>query len=82
MDKKLKGAWMTNNPKSLLSWYPRRAVLLREGSPKATSEYTVEEFKAMGMVGIYLDEDVEDLSSMKMCTNRNEYMKNLRERGL
>jgi hypothetical protein len=76
------GTWLTNNPKTILSWYPRRAVLLREGSPKATSEYTVEEFKAMGMVGIYLDEDVEDLSSMEMCHSRNEYMNNLRAREL
>ena len=78
----LKGSWMTNNPKTLLSWYPRRAVLLREGSPKATSEYTVEEFEAMGIIGIYLNEDIEDLSAMKMCQNRKEWTLEIARRGI
>lgn len=29
----------------------------RTGRPEASEEYTVEEFKAMGMVGVYKDVD-------------------------
>ena len=78
-----KGTWLTNNPKTMKSWYPRRAVMLYEGDPKATDTYTVEELKKQGLVGIYLGEDLNvDIKSLHMCRSHVEWLQKLEERGV
>lgn len=68
------GHWLTNNPKTIKSWYPRRAVKLYEGDPKATDTYSVDELKSMGIVGIYLDEDLEVcIKELPLCKNQKEW---------
>ena len=67
-----RGDWITNNPKTIKSWWPRRKTKYKEGPPKETSTYTVEDLKFMGYIGIYLDEDVEDYYNLPIVKNQNE----------
>jgi hypothetical protein len=55
-----KGDWITNHVGSLKSFWPRRNVLYKEGPPKKSSVFSEEELTRQGILGIYLDEDVED----------------------
>ena len=71
---KHKGDWLTNNPKTIRSWYPRRSVKMVEGKPKETGEYTVEELESKGMIGIYLDEDLaHEWEEYPLCGNPREW---------
>lgn len=46
--------WITNNPKSVKSLWPRRfGVEYIEGAPKATDIYSVEELRAQNIIGVY-----------------------------
>lgn len=48
--------WITNHPKSHKGLIPRRVgVTYYDGEPKATEKYSVEDFKKMGYVGVYVD---------------------------
>lgn len=53
-----KGDWVTNFPRSLKGYWPRRDAKLVEGPPKATFAHTVEELQGRKLIGIYLDEDI------------------------
>lgn len=58
--KSFKGDWVTSMPGSLKAYWPRRDTKFTEGPPKATNHYSVGELSAMRIVGIYLDEDIEE----------------------
>ena len=48
--------WVTNNPKTIKSLWPRRSgVEYLQGPPKATFKYTAEELAKTGLVGVYVD---------------------------
>lgn len=59
-----RGDWITNHCGSLKSFWPRRNVLYKEGPPKETEKYSVDELINQGIVGIYLEEDVVDYYSL------------------
>ena len=52
--------WLTNHPRTYKGWFPRRDVKLKDGPPKATDTYSVEEFEEKRIVGVYLDEDIPE----------------------
>ena len=69
-----KGDWVTNNPKSIKSYWPRRAVELKEG--RAVLNCPWQDFEA---VGVYLDQDiVAPLKFYPLCRNLDEYETQLR----
>ena len=68
-----RGDWITNHPKPIESFWPRRTCKYIEGLPKKTDHYSVEEFISMGYIGIYLDEDVEDYYSLTKVKNPKEF---------
>lgn len=77
-----RGDWLTNNMKTIHSWWPRRGVKMVQGPPKETTKYTVEDFEKMGMIGIYLDEDLENSwESYPMCKNPKEWNKVVENRN-
>ncbi len=59
-----KGDWITNHPKSLKSFWPRRPIFYLEGKPKETFKYSVEDFLNMDYIGIYAGEDVDNYFSL------------------
>ena len=67
-----KGDWLTNHPRSIKGWWPRRDVKIYQGRPKATDTFTVEQLEGMGQVGAYLAEDVPE------GTNNKSLIKNPR----
>jgi hypothetical protein len=60
-----KGEWLTNHPKSIQGYWPRRAILIREGqTPQQRLAYAAQVLEGMtipsdgGLVGIWLDQDL------------------------
>lgn len=54
------GDWVTNHPRTLKAYWPRRQAEYKEGPPKETEVYTQEELSNSNIIGIYLAEDIED----------------------
>lgn len=54
-----KGDWITNNPRGIKAWFPRRACKVVEGEPRPSQQYGTEYLKSRGIVGIYLDEEID-----------------------
>jgi len=78
-DRQNKGDWLTNNPKTIHSWWPRRAVKMKQGPPKATESKSQEDLIKMGLVGIYLDEDLENpFNEYPLCGNQKDYKQKLK----
>jgi hypothetical protein len=62
-----KGDWVTNTPRSIKGYWPRRDAVLVEGPPHATDTFTTEQLQEKRIVGIYLDEDIpEGIHSRKI----------------
>lgn len=79
--------WVTNNPRTILNWWPRRAgVRYREGPPKETHAHTREELEGMGLVGIYIEDmTLEAYRKLPMVSSpkelaRAEHQLRMRER--
>lgn len=48
--------WITNNPKSVKSLWPRRfGVEYIEGAPKATDTYSVDDLVKQNIIGVYVN---------------------------
>jgi len=59
--------WITNFPASVKGLWPRRAgVEYLEGPPKATEEFTVQEFAGMNYVGVYVDMPEDDYRKLPL----------------
>jgi hypothetical protein len=67
-----KGEWLTNHPKPLNSFWPRRPITYVEGDPKETSKYSVEDLIAMDYIGIYSGEDVIDYFNLPRFYNQKD----------
>ncbi len=67
-----KGDWVTNHPVSIKGWWPRRTAKYKEGRPKPTLDFSVEDFESKGYIGIYLDEEVESYYSLPLVKNPKE----------
>lgn len=68
-----KGDWVTNYPKPIDKWkFKRKNIKYREGLPKATNWYSIDEFIEMGYVGIYLDEDVDSYETEQFEFNEKD----------
>ena len=53
--------WITNHPRTFKACIPRRiGVEYFDGDPKPTKEYTVEQLKANGIVGVYVNISMEE----------------------
>lgn len=55
-----KGEWLTNTPRSIKGFWPRRDAKLSEGLPQATETFTQEQLMERKIVGVYLDEDIDE----------------------
>lgn len=52
--------WITNHPKPIQSFWPRRATDYVEGRPKATEKFSEKELEEQGLIGIYVDISAEE----------------------
>ena len=53
--------FITNHPKGLDSFWPRRqGVVYSAGPPRATSQYSEQELRGQGLIGIYADKFYPD----------------------
>ena len=55
-----KGEWVTNVPRSVKGYWPRRDAKYSQGDPKGSDKFPVEKLKELKIVGVYLDEDIPD----------------------
>mgnify|MGYP000423423815 CR=1 FL=1 len=69
-----KGDWISNQPKTIKSYWPRRSVKIVEGEPKLLTEWVKDYNVDNPLVGIYLDEDLDKpLKEYPLCKNFKEY---------
>lgn len=59
MTRNRKGDWITNVPRSIKTFWPRRKCLYYEGPPHETDAYSQKTLIEMNIVGVYLAEDIE-----------------------
>ena len=53
--------WITNHPRTYKGLIPRRiGVEYFDGEPKATDEYSIEQMKEAGLVGVYVNISKEE----------------------
>jgi len=73
-ESKTRGSWVTNTPKTIKGYWPRRVADFVEGPPKATKSYSVEELTALELVGVYLGEDLEvPLKALPLARNFKDF---------
>ena len=65
--------WVTNHPKPIEGFWPRRVCEYTEGPPKATYKHSIEEFEAMGYIGIYVDMDRKDYIKLPLAPNPKKF---------
>lgn len=66
--------WITNQPKSIKSLWPRRiGVEYIEGPPKATSVYSVEELAEQKLIGVYVRMNEEEYRKLPLARNQEEF---------
>jgi hypothetical protein len=66
--------WITNQPRSLKSLWPRRVgVEYIEGPPHATPTYSSEELASKGYIGVYVNITKEEHSQLPLARNPEEY---------
>jgi hypothetical protein len=62
--------WITNHPKPLKGMWPRRAgCTYLEGEPKGTDSLRVEELKAQGYIGVYVDMPQQEYWQLPVAKN-------------
>ena len=59
--------WITNHPRTHKGMWPRREnVNYIDGPPKATDDYSVEDFENMRIVGVYVDISLEEYKNHEL----------------
>ena len=76
MKKKL---WITNHPKSIQGFWPRRTCEYFEGLPQKTYKYSVEEFIEMGYIGIYVNMTREEYEKYPLVANPKQFKEKIDE---
>ena len=67
--------WITNHPKPLKGMWPRRVgCTYLEGEPKGTDSLRVDELKAQGYIGVYVDMSQQDYRQLPLARNPMEYV--------
>jgi hypothetical protein len=72
MKKSNKGDWITNHPKPFESFWPRRTCKYKVGKPKGNFAISSEELEIIGLIGIYLDEDVDNYFDLPLVKSQKE----------
>ena len=66
--------WITNHPKPLKGMWPRRVGCeYVEGEPKGTDTLRVDELKAQGYVGAYVDMSDREYRKLPVARNPQEF---------
>jgi len=79
----VRGQWLTNHPKSIKGYWPRRAVPLVEGPPQGVSDTDTADCEEAGYVGIYLADfnmTRNQSKEFKLCYDHQEWVDALVER--
>ena len=70
---RFKMLWITNHPKSLKGLWPRRAgCVYIEGEPMGTDSLRVDELKAQGYVGAYVEMPEEEYRKLPIVRTPQE----------
>lgn len=66
--------WITNHPKPLKGMWPRRVGCeYVEGEPKGTDALRVDELKAQGYIGVYVNMPPDEYYKLPVAKNPQEF---------
>ena len=66
--------WITNHPKPLKGMWPRRVgCTYIEGDPQGTDAFTVEQLKAQGNIGVYVEIPAAEYYRLPVAYNPKEF---------